>query len=438
MSSADYDRIPHRRLPLLYYGTAHVALGLACLMVGLAPRAVAGFFYHSWMVAIVHLVTLGWITSSILGSVYLVLPLAFGRPMPVRWTDYSAFAVVVIGIVGMVSHFWIEEYGGMAYSAATVTVGVLVVVLRVAVQVTRSHVPQAVVWHVRFACLNLALAASAGVLLGFDKTFHFLPGFVLTNVFAHAHLAALGWATMMVVGIGYRLLPMVLPAQPPTGRTLIVSALFLEAGTLGLAAALFARSSSAVLFGAMVLSGLGSFLAHVAQMVHHPARRPPEAPRIDFAVLHAAAAGLSLVVAAALGTVLLIQPLSPVMLRTALAYGTFGLVGFLAQMVVAMQVRLVPLLAWYGHYAESGFDSIPPSPWTTRDRLLQGIVFVAWVIGVPAIALGLSYERIPLLAVGAWMLFVGVAVGAVDNASVLWKNRRTPASQVGADLATPN
>ena len=424
MSSPDHDRIPHRRLPLLYYGTAHAALGLACLMVGLAPRAVAGFFYHAWMVAIVHLVTLGWITSSILGSLYLVLPLAFGRPMPVRWTDYTAYAFVVIGIVGMVSHFWIEEYRGMAWSAATVTVGVLGVVGRVAVQVARSHVPQAVVWHVRLACLNLALAASAGVLLGFDKTFHFLPGFVLTNVFAHAHLAALGWATMMVVGVGYRLLPMVLPARPPTGRTLVVSAIFLEAGTLGLAVALFARSSSAVFFGAMVLAGLGSFLAHVAQMVRHPARRPPEARQIDFAVLHAGAAGVSLVVSAALGTVLLTQPLSPVMLRTALAYGTFGLVGFLAQMVVAMQVRLVPLLAWYGQHAASSFDSIPPNPWTTRDRMLQGIVFVSWAVGVPSIAAGLSYERIPLLAVGAWTLFVGVSVGAIDNASVLWKNRR--------------
>ena len=37
-------------------------------------------------------------------------------------------------------------------------------------------------------------------------------------------LGPIGWATMMVVGIGYRLIPMVLPAQPPTGRSLFISA----------------------------------------------------------------------------------------------------------------------------------------------------------------------------------------------------------------------
>jgi hypothetical protein len=38
----------------------------------------------------------------------------------------------------------------------------------------------------RIRGLNITLAASMGILLGFDKAYHFLPGFVLSNVFAHA------------------------------------------------------------------------------------------------------------------------------------------------------------------------------------------------------------------------------------------------------------
>src|SRR5262245_43780339 len=81
---------PARIVPLLYLGTAHLALALACLLAGWWPRAVAGFFYHSWMVAIVHLVTLGWITFSILGAISIVGPLALGMPMPARRADYWA------------------------------------------------------------------------------------------------------------------------------------------------------------------------------------------------------------------------------------------------------------------------------------------------------------------------------------------------------------
>src|SRR5262249_32165522 len=83
--------------------------------------------------------------------------------------------------------------------------------------------------------------ASTGVLIGWDKVAHFLPGFVLSNVFAHAHLAAIGWATLMVVGVGYRLLPMILAAKMPTGRSLYVSAIVIETGVIRLFASLRVR-----------------------------------------------------------------------------------------------------------------------------------------------------------------------------------------------------
>ena len=81
--------------------------------------------------------------------------------------------------------------------------------------------------HIMLAFVNFWRAATMGVLIGFDKVYHFLPGFVLANVFAHAHLAAIGWASMMVVGMAYRLLPMVLPAEMPKGPRLWISAILL-------------------------------------------------------------------------------------------------------------------------------------------------------------------------------------------------------------------
>lgn len=89
---------PARLVPLLYLGTAHIALALACLLAALWPRAVAGFFYHSWMVALVHMVTIGWITFSILGAIYIVGPLALRMEMPVRRMDGVAYALALVGL----------------------------------------------------------------------------------------------------------------------------------------------------------------------------------------------------------------------------------------------------------------------------------------------------------------------------------------------------
>jgi hypothetical protein len=50
---------PTRILPLLYFAAARVTLAAAFAAVALDPHSVAGFFYHTRIVAIVHLVTLG-------------------------------------------------------------------------------------------------------------------------------------------------------------------------------------------------------------------------------------------------------------------------------------------------------------------------------------------------------------------------------------------
>jgi len=70
-------------------------------------------------------------------------------------------------------------------------------------------------------------------------------------------------------------------------------------------------------------------------------------------------------------------PQSPATLRAAAAYGVLGLPGFLVQMVVAMQARILPLVSWFWAYARTGYRVPPPSPHVMRDRSLQAIVFVA-------------------------------------------------------------
>src|SRR5665213_3181566 len=124
------------------------------------------------MLAIVHLVTLGWITASILGALYVVGPIALRMWLPARWPDYTACALVLIGIVGMVAHFWVAEFTGMAWSAATVGTGILIVGVQVVRRLGASALPRAVSAHLVLAFLNIAAAATLGVLLAFDKVDH--------------------------------------------------------------------------------------------------------------------------------------------------------------------------------------------------------------------------------------------------------------------------
>jgi hypothetical protein len=428
MPATPRTHLPPRLLPVLYFGVAHVALAVACLAVALDPRGVSGFFYHPRMLAVVHLVTLGWITPSILGSLYIVGPIALRVWIPATWLDHTALALVLIGIVGLVSHFWLQEYGGMAWSAVTVGTGILLVGLLVVRRLRHASLPRAIGAHIVLAFLNVGGAAALGVLIGFDKVYHFLPGFVLANVFAHAHLAAIGWASMMVVGVGYRLLPMVLPAAMPSGPRLWFSAVLLQGGVSGLFVTLLFRSPLVRVFAVTIVAGFVAFVWQVVWMLRRPRPRPPGLHRPDPAVLHAAASLASLAIASGLGVWLTLAEPSPGMLRVAMAYGVFGLVGFLAQMIVGMEGRLLPIFAWYWAYANTGYKGPVPSQHDMPWREGQHVVFGLWLFGVPALAGGLAFDAVPFVRAAAWCLLIASVMDAVNVTRILRHAFQSPLS----------
>lgn len=423
MSLPREERLPPRWLPLLYFGFAHLCLAAAFAAIALDPRGVAGFYYHPRMVAVVHLVTLGWITASILGAVYMIGPMALRMPMPARALDRWAFGLFVAGVLGMVIHFWIAEHSGMAWSAGMVTVAVSRVALRVLGALPAAPIQRAVKLHFGLGFLNLWLAATAGLLLALDKMFHFLPGYVLANVAAHAHLAALGWALMIVMGAGYRLLPMLLPAAMPERRSLWAGALLLETGVLGLAAGLALRRPWAGVFAVVAVAGIASFLREVVWMVRNPRPAPKDLRRPDLGVLHVAQALGYLLLSGGLGLALAFSPPGAWKVPAALVYGVLGLVGFLAQMVIGVNARLLPLFSWLTAYAGDAFRTVPPSPHAMPSRALQIWTLALWSAGVPLLAAGLALDRIPWLAAAGWLLLAAVVLDGIGAVRVVRRGR---------------
>ena len=108
------------------------------------------------MIGLVHLVTLGWISFSILGTIYIVGPLALQMEMPPRAWDYVAYGCALVGLIGMVWHFWIQQYAGMAWSAGRVASGVLYMTVRIVLRVRRAKIPPAVKLHIILSCCSAA------------------------------------------------------------------------------------------------------------------------------------------------------------------------------------------------------------------------------------------------------------------------------------------
>ena len=116
----------------------------------------------------------------------------------------------------------------MAWSGGCVYAAILFLSVKIFAKLLRSRTQGFVKLHLYFGFLNLLIAASWGLLMAINKVHGFLRTSVTSNLFAHAHVAAIGWVCMIVFGISYRLLPMFLPGSPPKGATPWFIALFIE------------------------------------------------------------------------------------------------------------------------------------------------------------------------------------------------------------------
>ncbi len=399
-------------LPVLYFGFAHLSLAIAFAEVALEPQKVAGFFYHPRMIAIVHLVTLGWISGSIIGALHLVGPMALRAPMPARRVDYWAFAAYAASSAGVISHFWIEEFTGVAWSGLLITLVFLHIGRKFLAALKSAPVTPDVKLHFVLAFANVGLAALVGTLLGLNKHLPVLPGRALTHAYAHAHLAALGWATMMVFAAGYRLLPMLLPAAMPSGAGVWAGAVLLELGTLGIFASFATDSRVLPLAAACAAAGVGVFIGHLLWMRRHS--RPPPKARIrpDLGVAQALIALGYSGLACVLGLVLAFSPeATEQTLRLAAVYGVCGLVGFLSQMIVGVSARLLPIFA---RLIAADRCDVPPTPHEIPDRRLLAATFVLWTLGVPVLASGFWLDRIWVVGAGGWILLAGVVASAAS------------------------
>jgi hypothetical protein len=231
---------------------------------------------------------------------------------------------------------------------------------------------------------------------------------------------------MMVIGAGYRMLPMILPAAMPRGALAYAGPLLLEAGVAALVWSFVARRGH-LMGAALTVAGLLAFASRVVWMLGH--RRPPptELRRPDWGTLHALQSIVYLLGACGLGLYLAGAEPSETTLALASVYGVAGLLGFLSQIVVGVEGRLLPLFGWLWGFADRGQVALPPSLHAAPLRPLQTLVFLLWTAGVPLVGFGLGRDRPAVLSLGGAALLLAVVAGLANAVVVLRRLWRRPA-----------
>jgi hypothetical protein len=372
----------------------------ATVWMALRPELLLQFFYSTEQLALVHLLTLGFLTALIMGVLLRLAPQALGVAPCSRRLALVQAACFLVGAAGMVTHFALGEWAGIASATPLVLLAALLQCVNFRGVFGRAARGELPALHVAAALVHLVLVASLGLAYGFLHAWG--VGFgtadtpLLARLGAHVLLAAGGWVAGMVLGLQLVLLPSTAARRSLPRLRLVLY----QGGLLGGATCLLAH-----------LPGLPWMLGALALAVALQLLGPlPELGRQRGALGEVLALLLLLAAACAACASALDLPADPdLRLRLLHATGYALLVGFGPLTLASTGARLFPQWVWDERFGgEAGLRSVPPVSALASTRL-RDLAVATLLAGVATTSAGILLEHELAVRAGTWTV-VGGAV----------------------------
>lgn len=407
--------------PFLLPG-AHFGAGVAFFVLGalgivaVAGELAGGFYLDPRVAAVTHLLTLGWITTSIMGALYQFLPVALGVPVRSLRAGYLSLILFAPGTLLFAGSLFAGATRIVPIGAGMLAAGLLVFLVNLLATLKGAATRDVTWWALLGAAGFLGVTLATGVALATNLHTDVLGGQRVAILGMHVHVALAGWVFLVVIGVARHLLPMFLLSHGAGERWLRRAAVLVAAGAGTLT--LFHAGPPVLgrwLPGLLLLAGLAAFLGQAAAFYRRRSR-----PRVD-PPMKLAAAGLAVVgVGGALAIPVLLGGASP---RVVTAYGAMLVLG-LGLFVAAHYYKIIPFLVWYHRFGP--LAGRRPVPRVSELYSAHGMRAAAGflVLGVAGLAAGILLGAHALTVAGAAALAAGAAVEAAQVVALF---RRRPA-----------
>lgn len=340
------EQTPGFSVPLRFFLTAPLfAIAAGTVLLWHGPQALASR-WSPLALALTHLLTLGFLSMSMVGALLQLLPVVAGVHLPrLRLTAGVVHLSLLAGTLALSAAFWSAQpvLFKIAIVALPLAFGWLLAAC--AIGLRRALDRSATLGAISLSLAGAAVAVGLGVAAASGFAWPLaLPLIELTRL--HAAWGLLGWVGLLVVGVAYQVVPMFQVTELyPLGITRrLARALFLllclwsGASALLPANSLWLSGIPATLLGA----GYALFAVSTLLLIWRRKRPKPDAATLFwYTSLLSLLAGIGLWAAGAMLPELAAAPTYP------FALGILGIVGFGYSAVNGMLYKIVPFLVWY-------------------------------------------------------------------------------------------
>lgn len=341
---------PPISVPLRYFLTAPLFGVLAAgLLLGYGPDAVANRWTPQLLGA-THLMTLGFISMTMLGALSQMVPVLAGIRLPrPRLMSAVVHTLLTLGALMLACALLLENGTMMRLGISFLGISFGTFIAITGFCLIRAQARSATVAGMRLAVIALAVTVVLGVLRAVERAWSLQPP--LTRVWTDIHMTwgLLGWVTILVISVSFEVVPMfqMTPFYPEWVRRWVTKVVMglLVLWTLAYAVPFLPDSSIQLwlgnLFAGLLALGLVLFVGTTLYLQHKRRRR-----LTDVTLQFWRIALLSLFVSACIWLAMQLFAALKDAQDLEVLLGALFIVGFVVSVIYGMLYKIVPFLIW--------------------------------------------------------------------------------------------
>ncbi len=343
------EQAPPLSVPFRFFLVAPAFLLLAAAaLLWRGPEVLAARLSPA-TIAIAHLVTLGFMAMVMMGAMMQMLPVLQGSPVPrPRETAALTHAGVSLGTLALAAGFLLGERWLLNAGALALAAGFLVFVVAVLVCLARAPSQNHTVRAMWMAVLSLLVTVVFGVMLATLFGWGIAPPNSSVHSL-HPGWSLLGWTGLLVVGVGFELVPMfqMTPHYPKLMTRYLVPAILV---LLALWSAVLwideGRWGAFAVACAVAMAAAYALFAVVTMLLQQRRRR-----RLPDVTLNFWRVGMASLLGASLAWgVRVAWPgpwFAPGPESLDIMIGVLAIFGFAGSVISGMLYKIMPFLAWF-------------------------------------------------------------------------------------------
>jgi len=342
---------------------------------------ISGHHFQPKILSLTHIATLGWITMIIFGAMIQLVPVVLEVKLFSARLAEIQFWIFVIGIIGLVYKFWhFNSVISFTIPAILLNLSMYIFIFNIVATMKSVKIWNITGTYLASALFYLFVTAIAGLLLAINLDSPYIKINHLQYLNLHAHVAFIGWVSMVVMGVTYKLIPMFTLSHDFKLLFAKVAFVLINIGLLGISIIMHYSQMSIFyfVFVPMIAIGIFFFLIQVIIIFKKRIRK-----KFDVGIKFSSFAYTVLGITTLLGLVIAFIDYQSIINLT-LIYGYLIIFGYLSMLIVGQMYKIVPFLVWYNKYSSKvGFEKVP----MLKDMFNEKIALVGFYLMILAIIL---------------------------------------------------